>query len=162
MSKWMMTTLAVGVALACWAPSIEAQQRSIVLENSNPPVEIPIRNTPARFNNRVMTVECVKNAQGNCAISGGGAPATVSFTCPSCSSARVGQAVSLSWSSQRAEACLAGSTGPAATSWTGAQATSAVARSLLFTAAGSYSLTMKCYGAGPASSLQTIAVSVAP
>lgn len=151
------------IVLACASVFVTAPgyaQRTITLTNSNPPLVIPITAAPVEFSNRVVTVPCAVNAQGACPIGSVAAAPTASFSCLGCASARVGQVVTLSWSSSPTEVCVAGSSGPAATTWTGVQSTSGAGRSLLFSAAGSYSLTLKCFGTSGSTAQQSIAASV--
>lgn len=151
----------VFVLIAGWTTSGDAiAQRTVTLTNANPPLVIPITAAPVELNNKVVTIPCAVNAQGACPIGSASTPPAVSFSCSGCATARVGQAVSLSWNSSPTEVCFAGGTGPAATSWAGVQNTSGIGRSLLFTAPGSYSLTLKCYGGSGSTELRTVSASV--
>lgn len=156
-TKW---ALALGALLVGTLADVASAQRTVTLTNANPPLVIPITAAPVELNNKVVTIPCAVNAQGACPIGGSSTPPALSFSCSGCATARVGQAVSLTWTSTPTEVCFAGGTGPAATSWTGLQNTSGTGRSLLFTAAGSYSLTLKCYGGSGATELRTVAAAV--
>lgn len=151
----------VGVLLAGFAASAASAQRTVTFTNATPPLVIPITAAPVELNNKVVTIPCAVNAQGACPIGTASAPPVLTFSCVGCAAARVGQAVSLSWSSSPTEVCVAGASGPAATSWAGVQSTSGSGRSLLFTVAGSYSLTLKCYGSAGATELRSLTASVA-
>lgn len=144
------------------APALAgAQQRTLTLENASPPVVIPLLDAPVELNNRVVTIPCA-TVGGVCPIGSAVQAATATFSCAGCGSARVGTQVSLAWNSQYAETCFATSTGPAATSWAGLQGLFGSGRGLLFSAPGSYTLTLRCFGASGSSPLRSIAVAVAP
>jgi len=141
--------------------SAQAQaQRTLTLTNANPPIVIPLTTAPVELSNRVVTIPCAVNGQGACPIGASTAPPTASFSCSGCATARVGQVVSVTWSSSPTEVCVAASSGPAATSWTGLQGTSAIGRSLLFSAAGGYSLTLKCFGSSGSTALRSVSATV--
>lgn len=135
-------------------------QRTLTFVNASPPVVIPLADVPVEFGSKTVTVSCALDAQGACPISARAPAPSLAFSCSGCGSARVGQAVSLTWGSSTADLCVAYSTGPAGTSWQGQQSTAAIGRSLLFSVAGTYALTMKCYGSGGATPVRTVSAIV--
>lgn len=137
---------------------------SIIITNVPGATPIPIKpGSKGTYRNGTLHVLC-DNSLGYCPGLSYATPPTpaelpaVSLGCTGCSSARVGNQVTLSWTSQRTEACLAahnGAPAPTSPNWAVVKNPSG-SNALMIQAAGSYTLSITCYngrGAGPTSTV---------
>jgi hypothetical protein len=162
MTKVMKTGWAIAVIAGLMASPLAHAEHWLTLSNTTGPVRILLQDIPAEIDNKNITVKCVTNAQGNCVTSGGATPATATLTCSNCTGLRAGGSANLTWSSTLSVVCVGGSTGPSATTWNGAKVSPSGSRAVPLSTAGTYALTLACYGSGPWSGVKTLNVTVAP
>lgn len=171
MYRFQRTTLLTAMVLAGCVVAGAAGAQVIRITNVNSPAghEIPLKANSSVQIDGVgnLLAECALNANSQCAALGSGgsspnAPTNTLTRIDNDASLTAGETVRLAWTSNNAEACKVGSTGPASTGFTGVRATALAAGELATVGAeGTYSFTLVCYNAAGASTVSTVTASVA-
>ena len=156
-----------GLALVLCAPSVApvpAVAATLEFVNSSA-VKIQLKSgSLVKFTEGNFQAECELNASGQCdfacdATPPGQSPIAILTRTDEQPAVVVGQPIGVAWTSTGAEVCRAESSGPAATSFSGARDPVSSA-SITFTSPGTYDLSLVCFNADGASQPASLKVIV--
>lgn len=156
--------LALGLVACVAAAGAQAQSTSITFTNTNPAVEIPLKDGTAVTigGDGSLVAQCQPSAQGGCvgATSGGARAEVLTFQrSDSDPEITAGESVTLAWTTANAAICVASSS-PVANGWVGVQAGASTGTQVQLSSQGTYTLSLICYNQSGSVGARTLQVQV--